>query len=71
MAESDAHAAKCIKLGKTFKKEYPQEYEQYEAARERYNAIDEELAALQAAEITEEAVPAMMEQEEEQEAVGE
>ena len=63
MAESDAHAAKCIKLGKTFKKEYPEEYEQYETARERYNAIDGELAALEAAEIDVEEMPEMMEQE--------
>lgn len=64
MAESDAHAAKCIKLGKTFKKEYPDEYEQYEAARERYNTIDGELAALEAAEIDADVMPTMMEQEE-------
>ena len=63
MAESDAHAAKCIKLGKTFKKEYPEEYEQYETARERYNAIDGELTALEAAQIDVEEMPAMTEQE--------
>lgn len=38
MAKSDAHAAKCSKLGLVFANEYPQEYAQYCEARERYNA---------------------------------
>ena len=42
MAESDAHAAKCIKIGLTFKEEYPKEYTAYEAAREEYNTLEAE-----------------------------
>lgn len=42
MAESDAHAAKCIKMGLTFKEEYPEEYTTYEAAREEYNTLEAE-----------------------------
>lgn len=49
MAASDAHAAKCTKLGLEFKKEYPDEYRHYTQARNEYNAVEEELAALKAA----------------------
>ena len=42
MAESDAHAAKCMKMGLTFREEYPEEYTAYEAAREEYNTLEAE-----------------------------
>lgn len=42
MAESDAHAAKCIKMGLTFRYEYPEEYTAYDAAREEYNTLEAE-----------------------------
>ena len=38
MAKSDAHASKCAKLNLTFSEEYPEEYQEYCSARERYNA---------------------------------
>ncbi|MBR1872684.1 MAG: hypothetical protein IJ795_05705 [Bacteroidales bacterium] len=47
MAKSDAHAAKCVKLGKSFQEEYPQEYQEYAAAREEYNRNESELDSLQ------------------------
>ena len=37
MASSDAHASKCIKLGKKFSTQYPEEYEAYQAANAEYN----------------------------------
>lgn len=42
MAESDAHAAKCMKMGLVFREEYPEEYTAYEAAREEYNTLEAE-----------------------------
>lgn len=42
MAESDAHAAKCMKMGLVFKDEYPEEFKEYEAARNEYNALEAE-----------------------------
>ena len=42
MAESDAYAAKCMKMGLTFREEYPEEYTAYEAAREEYNTLEAE-----------------------------
>ena len=42
MAGSDAHAAKCMKMGLTFREEYPEEYTAYEAAREEYNTLEAE-----------------------------
>lgn len=42
MVESDAHAAKCMKMGLTFREEYPEEYVSYEAAREEYNTLEAE-----------------------------
>lgn len=46
MASSDGHAAKCYKLGLKFRTQYPEEYAEYTAAREEYNANEETLAAL-------------------------
>lgn len=49
MARSDAHAAKCIKLGKKFSTEYPEEKSAYEAANAEYNANEVVVAELEAA----------------------
>lgn len=66
MAESDAHAAKCVKLGLEFANEYPDEYAAYEAAREEYNAIEVEASDVEAQEVDEEPiVPAQHEPDEE------
>lgn len=46
MSDSDAHAAKCMKLGLKFKTQYPDEYDIYVAAREEYNENEEALATL-------------------------
>ena len=54
MAKSDAHASKCAKLGLTFAEEYPEEYEEYCSAREKYNANQERIAELESAFIEEE-----------------
>lgn len=55
MARSDAHAAKCIKLGKRFSTEYPEEKTAYEAANVEYNANEVVMAELEAAIAAEEA----------------
>lgn len=56
MAKSDAHAAKCSKLGLSFAETYPAELEEYQAANvefneneERHAFLCEQLAAAQAA----------------------
>ena len=54
MAKSDAHAAKCAKLGLVFADEYPDEYEEYCYAREQYNANQERISELESARIEEE-----------------
>lgn len=54
MAKSDAHASKCAKLGLTFSEEYPEEYEEYCFAREKYNANQDRIAELESACIEEE-----------------
>ena len=54
MAKSDAHASKCAKLNLTFSEEYPEEYQEYCSARERYNANQERIAELESACIEEE-----------------
>lgn len=46
MAKSDAHAAKCSKLGISFAETYPADLEEYRAASEQYNANEEEIARL-------------------------
>lgn len=46
MASSDAHAAKCIKLGLNFGETYPEELERYKASRDEYNANEVELIEL-------------------------
>lgn len=57
MAKSDAHAAKCSKLGVSFGETYPDDLAEYRAASEQYNANEEEIARLEAelAEMPEEA----------------
>ena len=46
MASSDAHAAKCIKLGLNFGESYPEELERYKASRDEYNANEVALSEL-------------------------
>lgn len=46
MASSDAHAAKCTKLGLSFQTEYPDEFTEYSAARVEYNDNEAILAEL-------------------------
>lgn len=48
MASSDAHAAKCIKLGLNFGEAYPKELERYKASRDEYNANEVVLSELYA-----------------------
>ena len=54
MAKSDAHAAKCSKLGLVFSEEYPEEHKEYCNAREQYNTNQERIAELESACIEEE-----------------
>lgn len=54
MAKSDAHASKCAKLGLTFEEEYPEEFQEYCSAREKYNSNQERIAELESACIEEE-----------------
>lgn len=49
MRQSDAHASKCTKLGKSFAEEYPEDFAGYEAARAEYNDNEGRLAELRAA----------------------
>ena len=48
MASTDAYAAKCIKLGKKFSTQYPEEYAGYVEANEEYNRNEKALAELYA-----------------------
>lgn len=54
MARSDAHAAKCIKLGKKFSTEYPEEKIAYEEANTEYNANEVLMSELESAIASEE-----------------
>lgn len=49
MSQSDAHAAKCVKLGLSFAETYPEEFAEYSAARDMYNENEQALAELGAA----------------------
>ena len=51
MAESDAHAAKCTKMGLVFKDEYPEESKEYEATRNEYNTLEAEASIIATAEV--------------------
>ena len=46
MGKSDAHAAKCVKLGVKFSDEYPNELKEYEAANAEYNSNEEVISTL-------------------------
>lgn len=48
MASTDAHAAKCVKMGKRFSAQYPDEYTAYLAANEEYNENESAIASLKA-----------------------
>ena len=56
MSKSDAHASKCVKLGLSYKDTYPNEYKEYTQAREDYNSLENEIIALESAEVEEEEV---------------
>lgn len=45
MASTDAHAAKCVKQGKKFSTQYPDEYAEYLEANEEYLEANEEALA--------------------------
>ena len=47
MKNSDAHASKCIKLGKRFATEYPEEKAAYEAANAEYNENETRISNLE------------------------
>ena len=51
MSKSDAHASKCIKLGLSYKDNYPNEYKEYIKAREDYNQLEKDLFALENVEV--------------------
>ena len=46
MSKSDAHAAKCAKLGVKFSDEYPDDLREYDAANAEYNSNEAEIAIL-------------------------
>ena len=46
MGNSDAHAAKCTKLGLNFAETYPEDYAVYTDARAEYNENEHRLATL-------------------------
>ncbi len=46
MRQSDAHASKCTKLGKSFAEEYPEEHAAYAAANDEYNGNETALYGL-------------------------
>ena len=56
MSKSDAHASKCVKLGLSYKDNYPTEYKEYTQAREDYNQLEKDLSALESIEVEEEEV---------------
>lgn len=47
MQKSDAHAAKCAKLGKDFQTEYPDDYAEYVAANEEYQTVEQRIDNLE------------------------
>ena len=54
MSKSDAHASKCVKLGLSYKDNYPNEYNEYIKAREDYNQLEKDLATLESVDVEEE-----------------
>lgn len=47
MSKSDAHAAKCAKMGKKFATAYPEDYAEYLKANEEYNANEVKIKELE------------------------
>lgn len=47
MQKSDAHAAKCSKLGVDFQTEYPDDYAEYVAANEEYQTVEQQINNLE------------------------
>lgn len=47
MASSDERAAKCFKMGTSFKDEYPEDWATYVAANNEYNENEQTLIGLQ------------------------
>lgn len=56
MSKGDAHASKCVKLGLSYKDNYPNEYKEYTQARDDYNQLEKDLAALESVEVEEEII---------------
>ena len=54
MSKSDAHASKCVKLGLSYKDNYPNEYNEYTQAREDYNQLESEIISLESVDVEEE-----------------
>lgn len=48
MADSDAHASRCQKLGLSFAENYPDELDAYRKANDEFNVHETELAELYA-----------------------
>lgn len=61
MASTDAHAAKCVKLGKKFSTQYPEEFAEYEEANAEYNSNEEALTELYAQRDAEKEIEAAIE----------
>ena len=47
MGKSDAHAAKCAKLGVKFSDKYPNDLKEYEAENAEYNSNESAITALE------------------------
>lgn len=47
MQKSDAHAAKCAKLGMEFAQEYPDDYAEYVAANKEYQEVERQINNLE------------------------
>ena len=56
MSKSDAHASKCVKLGLSYKDNYPNECDEYIKAREDYNQLEKDLVTLESVEVEEEII---------------
>lgn len=56
MCKSDAHASKCVKLGLSYKDNYPNEYNEYIKAREDYNQLEKDLVTLEGVEVEEDII---------------
>ena len=54
MSKSDAHASKCVKLGLSYKDNYPNEYNEYTQVREDYNQLEKDLATLESIDVEDE-----------------